>query len=43
MNKYMICYKCLFVYDKDNAGLKSVKGLKNKQFCCPKCKCMVYM
>ncbi len=28
MNKYMICYKCLFVYDKDNAGLKSVKGLK---------------
>ena len=43
MNKYMICYKCLFVYSKGNAGLKSVKGLNNKQLCCPKCKCMVYM
>lgn len=41
--KRMICYKCLFVYTKENAGLKTVKGLKNKQMCCPECKCMIYM
>lgn len=40
--KQMICYKCR-IYTKENVGLKSVKGLKNKQLCCPKCKCMIYM
>lgn len=41
--KHRICYKCLFVYTKENAEFKTVKGLKNKQICCPKCKCMIYM
>ena len=43
MIKYMICYKCLFAYTKESMKMKYVKGLKNKQPCCPKCKCMVYM
>ncbi|MGS4680785.1 hypothetical protein ACKURH_16500 [Enterobacter soli] len=40
--KIVLCYRCLSCYDLNNAPLKTVTGLKNKEPVCPNCSCKVY-
>ena len=41
MKKYVMCYRCLNVYDYNTAPKTATKRLKNKEPECPKGKCKV--
>ncbi|QPB08924.1 hypothetical protein CPT_Metamorpho_187 [Klebsiella phage Metamorpho] len=41
MKKFVMCYRCLHVYDYNTAPKTATKRLKTKEPECPKCKCKV--